>query len=262
MKKKLGLVAAILVVFVVADWLQEVLYLSAAYRELYEQFPFYFPESLKSLLQVVLVIAAISWLRRIGPVGALREIGLLRPPHIGFLFALLACLPLWLVFAIVNPLAESFPVAEVFYLSVLSPLAEEVVYRGFAFGQLRRLAGWGFWPAALLPAAIFGWGHAEGSGDLGTGLAIFLITGVGSVLAAWFYERWGFNLWVPFFLHCLMNLAWNVFTVGESAFAGWLPTVLQVTTLGLAALLTIFGARRFGQGSSADQAADDGAPYT
>ena len=35
--------------------------------------------------------------------------------------------------------------------------------------------------------------------------------------AAWFYERWGFNLWVPFFLHCLMNLAWNVFAVGESA---------------------------------------------
>jgi len=250
------------VIFVVVDRLQEILYLSGVYRGLYERYPFYFPESLKSLLQIVLVIAAVSWLHRIGAVGALREIGLLRSPHTGFLFALVACLPLWIVFAIINPLAESFPVAEVLYLSVLSPLAEEIVYRGFAFGQLRRLAGWGFWPAALLPAAVFGWGHAEGSGDLGTGLAIFLITGIGSVLAAWFYERWAFNLWVPFFLHCLMNLAWNVFAVGESAFAGWLPTVLQVTTLGLAALLTIYGSKRFGQGSAASQTANCGRPYS
>ncbi len=247
--KKTGVAVVILVVFVVADWLQEILYLSAAYRSLYQEYPFYFPESLKSLLQIGLVIAAVSLLRRVGPEGALRELGLLHPLRVGFLFALVACLPLWVVFAIINPLAESFPVAEVFYLSVLSPLAEEVVYRGFAFGQLRRLAGWGFWPAALLPAAVFGWGHAEGSGDIGTGLAIFLITGIGSVLAAWFYERWGFNLWVPFFLHCLMNLAWNVFAVGESAFAGWLPTVLQVSTLGLAAVLTIYGAKRFGRGA-------------
>lgn len=75
----------------------------------------------KSLLQVVLVIGTV-----------------------GLLFALAATLPLWVVFAITSPLAESFAVPEVFYLSVISPLAEEVVYRGFAFGQLRRLAGWSF----------------------------------------------------------------------------------------------------------------------
>jgi hypothetical protein len=41
----------------------------------------------------------------------------------------------------------------------------------------------------------------------------------------------------------LMNLAWNIFPVGESAFAGWLPTTMQATTLIMAVALTIWKSR-------------------
>ncbi len=37
----------------------------------------------------------------------------------------------------------------------------------------------------------------------------------------------------------MMNLAWNIFSVGESAFAGWLPTLMQVTTILVAIALTL-----------------------
>jgi membrane protease YdiL (CAAX protease family) len=253
MKKKLAFVAVVLAVFIAADWMQEILSLFTPYKGLYQRYPFYVPAGLKSLLQCGVVLLAVSLLNRVSLGAAVGEVGLRRSPNVGLLFAAAATLPLWLVFAIVSPLAESFVVPEVFYLSVLSPLAEEVVYRGFAFGLLRRRAGWGFWPAALLPAAVFGWGHAEDAGDLGTGLAIFLLTGVGAVLFAWLYERWGFNLWVPVFLHLSMNLSWNVFDVGESAFAGWLPTVLQVTTMILAIVLTLYGSKRLGRVGDSDQ---------
>lgn len=149
MKTKLAFVAAVSVVFIAADWLQETLLLLAPYKGLYQRFPFYVSEGLKSLLQCGMVILAVSLLNRTSFAGSLRELGLWRSPQIGLLFAFAATLPLWIV------------------LAVVSPLAEEMVYRGLAFGQLRRRAGWGFWPAALLPAAIFGWGHAEGIDDLG-----------------------------------------------------------------------------------------------
>ncbi len=41
-----------------------------------------------------------------------------------------------------------------------------------------------------------------------------------------------------------MNLSWQVFAVGDdSALAGWLPTALQLTTVVVAVLLTVYRQR-------------------
>lgn len=42
-------------------------------------------------------------------------------------------------------------------IGLVGPLAEEVLYRGFMFGMLRRR--WGFWPGAVTSAVMFGLSH-------------------------------------------------------------------------------------------------------
>lgn len=237
---------AVFAVFALAARLQSVATWVPGYRDLYELYPYYVPEGLRSCAEILLVVLAVVLLRRLSVPGALRNLGLLRRPWRGLLFATAACLPLWAVFALTMPVARGLDPWAVLYLAGLSPLAEEAVFRGFAFGQLRKL-GWSFWPAALVPALLFGLLHLRGGeGPLQAG-AVFLITAVGGLLFSFVFERWDGSLWAPWGLHALMNLAWNVFAVGDSAFAGWLPTAMQVTTALLAVGLSVWRWRRGGE---------------
>jgi membrane protease YdiL (CAAX protease family) len=148
------------------------------------------------------------------------------------------------VFAVTAGLRSKLPAAEIAYLAVLSPLAEEVVFRGFAFRQLHRRAGWGFWPSVLVTALVFGLVHLE-KGTSATQLAgIFFITAAGGAVFAWLFTAWGDSLAAPFALHAAMNLCWQLFPVGDTAFAGWIPTALQFTTALLAIGLTLLLRRR------------------
>ncbi len=63
------------------------------------------------------------------------------------------------------------------------------------------------------------------------------------MLFAWLFQRWDYNLWVPFSLHALMNLTFQLFEVGETALAGWFPFALQAAVLVLAVLLTLWRRR-------------------
>jgi membrane protease YdiL (CAAX protease family) len=76
-----------------------------------------------------------------------------------------------------------------------APIAEEVLFRGFMFGGLRRYLS--FWPAALISGFIFAAPHFN------VGLLI-PFTGVGAVLA-FTYERSG-TLWANILVHMLFNL--------------------------------------------------------
>lgn len=164
-----------------------------------------------------------------------------------------AVMPAYVVFALTQPVNRAVLGFDVLYLAFIGPFAEEVVFRGAAFGLLRRLARWPFWAAAGVPAAVFGLGHANPF-QLPLSLdavMTFLITATGAIVFSWLYERWRFNLWVPFFLHAFLNFAWSLFRVGDGAFAGWLPLVMQVTTVTLAILLTI---RAGGRQAAAERA--------
>jgi membrane protease YdiL (CAAX protease family) len=92
---------------------------------------------------------------------------------------------------------------------VLAPFAEEVLFRGYLFGQLYRRARWGFWLSALIPSALFALGHAYQAGGPLELAGIFAVTGLGGLLGCWLFLRWQCNLWTVFGLHCLMNLWWG-----------------------------------------------------
>jgi membrane protease YdiL (CAAX protease family) len=228
----------ILSVLLLAFEVERLLVLVPGYREMFDAWGFAVPRSLRSLVEIALVLLAVCCLQRIGLRRGLRELGFEGPvlPALGFAF--LAISPMALVFAMAYPLAATFRPFEVFYLAVLSPIAEEAVFRGFAVGQLLRRAGWPLAAAVLLPAALFGYGHARDSDSLAAWLGLFALTGVGAVAFAWLFLRWR-TLAAPIGLHVGMNLCWNIWQVGESALAGWVPFALQATVIVLAIVLTL-----------------------
>lgn len=210
------------------------------------------PHAVLAAIEVLLAWLLVFVVLRLAPEGTeerrgpLAWLGLTASPLPALRVIGLAVLPAYLVFALTQPLNRAVVGFGVLYLAFIGPFAEEVVFRGVAFGLLRRVAGWPFWAAAGMPAVVFGLGHANpfhGAPSLDE-IMTFAITATGAVIFAWLYERWRFDLWVPFLLHALMNLAWSLFRVGDGAFAGWLPLVMQVTTVTLAILLSIHATKR------------------
>ena len=211
------------------------------YAALREAYPYFVGQSYRSLIEIVLAIAIAAALLRGTRLTVLGALGLNASPWTGLTAAVVMVLPLYIVFALFFNVAEMVPL-EVAYLAVISPFAEELVYRGFAFGLLRKVAGWGFWPAALLPAAFFALGHIDQANDI-AGIAMTVaLTGVGALLFAWLFEKWD-GLWAPLGLHIAMNFAWNLFAVGDGAYAGTLPTIMQVTTVVAAIVVTLLRQR-------------------
>jgi hypothetical protein len=122
----------------------------------------------------------------------------------------------------------------------LAPFAEEVLFRGYVFGQLYRRARWGFWLSALAPSVLFALGHTYQATGVLQLVGIFAVTGLGSILGCWLFVRWKSNLWAVFGLHSLMNLWWEVFGIDDSALGGWIANGARLLTVTIAILLTIY----------------------
>jgi len=127
------------------------------------------------------------------------------------------------------------------------PLAEELNFRGFAFGQIYLYSGLGFWPAGLLTSALFGMGHMANAAAAGFALEGQLvnagIVGVSALALAWLYLRWNRNLWVVFSLHGLANLGATFYMSGDVAVGDMRYVVLLVMSLVLALMVTLFQSR-------------------
>jgi len=231
-------VIAILAAFLVVAFFNDLSGFIESLRGLYPSYPWYVANYLLGLFEVMFVFLATFIIFR-PALSALPEmLGLNRNPIIGLGFSLLCVVPLYMVFVFSFPVSQTLDFKEISYLAFGGPFAEELVFRAFAFGLLIRV-GFNFWGAALIPAILFGVGHLSTGMELSEALGVFAITGIGSLFFSWLYLKWDNNLWLIFFVHALMNLAWNIWNVGESAFAGWLPTTMQVTTLVVAILLTL-----------------------
>lgn len=205
-------------------------------------------------LQTALPTLALLLVLRVGVGGALAELGLRASVARGAAIALLATLPMIVAFAVTGGLRADYSLAFLAMTALFSPVAEEVLFRGYAFGQLSRRAGWGFWPAILVPTLFFSLGHLYQADGLLQALGIFGVTAIGSVWFAWLYARWD-NLWVPIGLHSLMNLWWYVFAVDTTALGGWLPNIARLATIALSIVVTLrVGRARRGD---PDQVADD-----
>lgn len=130
--------------------------------------------------------------------------------------------------------------------SILPGIGEEILYRAFLFGFLFRFAGWGFLPAALAGAVLFGAAHLYQGQGLADSVAIFAITALGAVWFAWLYVEWGFNIWVPATFHVLMNLYWELFAIADTALGSWSANGLRLAVIVLAVCMTVHAARRRG----------------
>ena len=86
--------------------------------------------------------------------------------------------------------------------------------------------------------------HLYQSADVGRMIGIFLTTFLGAGLFAWLFVEWKFNLWVPIFLHMLMNLSWMMFSVGDDALGGVGANVFRIATIAAAIIGTIWYKRR------------------
>lgn len=196
-----------------------------------------------NLLQVATCLVAIASTHVAKLKPTLAELGLGAPWGRAGVFSLVASLPMLLAFALTSPLNPKMTALSVGFGCILAPFAEEMIFRGYAFGQLYGRARWGFWLSALIPSALFALGHAYQAGAPVELAGIFAVTGLGSLLGCWLYLRWRGNLWVVFGLHSLMNLWWEMFGVADTALGGWIANAARLLTVALAILLTIYRAR-------------------
>jgi len=195
-----------------------------------------------SFIEVAGCIAAVMVLYRASFFHALRELRLVTSFVKALSFGLLVTSPMLLAFAFSGPVKENVDLVNLTFSAFVAPVAEEILFRGFAFWMLYRYAGWNFWLAAIVPALLFGYGHLYQASDLMSATGIFAITAVGSVWFSWLLVRWN-SLWVPIVIHSLMNLWWDAFDVDETALGGWLANGVRLAVIGLSVLVTLYPVR-------------------
>ena len=162
-----------------------------------------------------------------GKSSALDKLGLNRSVLKGLGFAFAVTLPLPLIYAFTTPIEGTTEIIpNLLHYAIFAGTAEEVLYRCFLFGLLFRTARWGFLPAALLGAVIFGIGHIYQGNSVIESAGVFLITFIGALWWAWLYVEWNYNAWVPIGFHIFMNGWFQIFVVSETAL---LPIAGEVT---------------------------------
>lgn len=194
------------------------------------------------LIGIPLFIA--TWLinRRKNILGSL---GLMGNPWIGILFAFICTLPMFIGYAyLAGGLVSGLSVTVLIADNLLAGFFEEIYFRGFLFGQLFRNSRLGFLPSILLCSALFASVHLYQSTDPMVLFGILSTTFFGSILFAWLYVEWGYNIWVPISLHSLMNTSWYIFGTGENALGDIGANVFRLVTIVLAISLTILYKRR------------------
>ncbi len=192
----------------------------------------------RMLVETAGCIIAVMVLYKTWFTGALREMAMIKPVYTAFLLAFAATLPMSLTFGISSSFIPDSDLTRVFFFTILSPVTEEILFRGFAFWMLYKYARLGFWTAALLPAAIFGLMHMAQSQELMEQIGIVAITGMGGVWFSWLLMKWE-NLWVPIAFHVLMNFWWEIFDAGANALGDVTANIARAATIALSILFTI-----------------------
>lgn len=191
----------------------------------------------RGALQCLTCVAATAALLRAGPNDALRELRVVAPWAGPMLMAVVATLPFPATYLAFGANASEVDVAHLGYGAVVAPLVEEIVFRGFGFWMLHRLAGWSFWPAAILPAILFASRHlyqAEGAWEA---VGIMLLVGSGAVWFSWLLLRWD-SLWAPIGMHALMNGWWDLFDIDTTALGGGTANAVRAASIAASIVIT------------------------
>jgi membrane protease YdiL (CAAX protease family) len=193
-----------------------------------------------NVLQLILCTTGIVVAHGIKVRHAFAELGLRAPIGRAAAFSFIAALPMLMVFGLTSAINPKLSPLSVGIGCVVAPFAEEVLFRGYMFGQLYWRARWSFWLSALIPSVLFALVHVYQASSVWDLIGILSVTGLGGLLGCWLFLRWQGNLWVVFGLHSLMNLWWEIFAVDETALGGWLANGARLVTVAVAILLTIY----------------------
>lgn len=157
----------------------------------------------------------------------------------GLIFSLVTVSPMLISSAIIGDPPSQINIPDLLQKTVFAGLFEEYLFRGFLFGLLFSKLRWGFIPAALPAALIFGLGHIYQGNSLSATFGVFFVTALGSLWFSWLFVEWKNNLWIPVFLHILMNLSWILFDVSDDALGGVYTNLFRIITIALTVFLTI-----------------------
>ncbi|MBR9920051.1 MAG: CPBP family intramembrane metalloprotease [Bacteroidetes bacterium] len=189
------------------------------------------------ILYILFPLAVLALLHGLHKVGD--ESGLGKNLNQGISIAAIGVLPMFLGAGFLANFNIQLSWQAIYSGCFLAALAEEVLFRGFLFGQLFRHAKWGFIPAAMVSAIIFGLGHLYQGHSPGETIGIFAVTFLGGMWFSWLYAEWDYNLWVPFGFHFFMNLSWTIFDVSGNALGGIAPNIFRALTIILSIWLTM-----------------------
>ncbi len=187
------------------------------------------------------VFALVAWLR---PRSFFSSLGLDRGFFMAFAAAFLFTLPMLLGFAVVYSFNTEITAGQIAQGALFAAFFEELYFRAFFFGMLFRFTRIGFVPSLLLSAVVFAGLHIYQSSDPATMIGIFMATLLGAGWFAWLYAEWKNNLWVPIFLHLLMNLYWMLFDAGDNALGPVLSNIFRMTTIAFTIVGTLYYKRR------------------
>ncbi len=188
------------------------------------------------LLLPVLMVAVFN---RFSFKKIMSDFGLANGFKEGLLYAAIFVLPMFIGNLIFSPIRSNIQYSDVYSLSIWPGFNEELIFRGILIGQLIKRAGWGFIPASLLSSFYFASGHLYQSHDILSAIQIFLVTASAGVGFALCFIEWSWNLWLPMFLHILMNLHTVFFDTGNNAALNLTGNIFRFTTIAFAIFFTI-----------------------
>lgn len=176
-----------------------------------------------------------------------QALGLRGPIVPALIFAFATTLPVLLYYGIAGNLDGDVSLwTAAIPFSALPAFFEELLFRALVFGFLFRFARWGFLPAELLSAVLFGVAHLSQGNSVAGAAAVVAVTAFGALWFSWLYVEWRYNLWVPIFVHFFLNFYWAAFDIAGSA-AGNLPSnILRIVVILLTIVVTVWYARRKG----------------
>ncbi len=191
------------------------------------------------VIPVIITVGLLFGFRNI-----LKELRIQKGFLTGLVFAFITVLPMFISSAVIGSIDKELTLTDLLHYTVIGGFMEELLFRGFLFGILFRKLNWGFIPASLPGAIIFGLGHLYQASDPVGAFSIFMVTFTGALWFAWLFIEWEENLWVPILLHIFMNLSWTLFNVGENAAGDHVTNIFRVITIALTIAITIIRKKR------------------
>ncbi|MEI7492164.1 MAG: CPBP family intramembrane glutamic endopeptidase [Bacteroidota bacterium] len=177
----------------------------------------------------------------------LNNLGLSKNILRGLVLAIIFTLPMFIGGHIFYKFNQEIIISKLIAGTIFAGFFEELYFRGFLFGQIFRNTKLGFLPSIIIGALVFAAAHLYQSRDISTMTGIFITTFMGAIFFAWLFVEWDYNLWVPVFMHTLMNLSWILFNISDNALGNINSNIFRGLTIAVAIILTILYKRKQGQ---------------